>query len=106
MAEAVALAGVEMERLSFKGSVDAVRQYTSAMYNQRGDKRRRALWNQLLATVVMDQVPLRPHRNEPRAVKRRPKAYPLLNQPRRQFKEIPHRCRYRKSKTSGNSALI
>jgi hypothetical protein len=31
MAEALALAGVEMERLSFKGSVDAVRQNASAM---------------------------------------------------------------------------
>jgi hypothetical protein len=106
MAEAVALAGVEMERLSFKGSVDAVRQYTSAMYNQRGPKRQRALWNQLLATVVKDQVPLRPHRNEPRAVKRRPKAYQLLNQPRHRFKEVSHRCRYRKSQPPKNRALI
>jgi hypothetical protein len=106
MAEAVALAGVEMERLSFKGSVDAVRQYTSAMQSQRGQKRRRELWSQLLATIVMDQVPLRPHRNEPRAVKRRPKPYQLLTKPRHRFKEVRHRCRYRKSQTSKNEALI
>jgi hypothetical protein len=106
MAEAVALAGVEMERLSFKGSVDAVRQYAPAMQSQRGQKRRRELWSQLLAAIALDQVPLRPHRNEPRAVKRRPKAYQLLNKPRRQFKEVCHRCRYRKNQTSKNGALI
>ncbi|MEY2411335.1 MAG: hypothetical protein QOF48_4005, partial [Verrucomicrobiota bacterium] len=27
----------------------------------------------------------------------RPKPYPLLNKPRRQFKEIPHRTRYWKA---------
>src|SRR5438477_9671651 len=79
MAEAVALAGAEMERLSFKGSVDAVRQYSSEIRNQRGQKRRRELWSQLLGAIARDQVPLRPHRNEPRAVKRRPKPYQLLN---------------------------
>jgi len=51
----------------------------------------------LLRNLVRDQVPLRPERSEPRAVKRRPKPYPLLNQPRRQFKEIPHRTRYWKN---------
>ncbi len=106
MAEAVALAGVEMERLSFKGSVDAVRQYSSAMQNQRGQKGRRELWSQLLATLAKDLVPLRPHRNEPRAVKRRPKPYQLLNKPRHRFKEVRHRCRYRKNQTSQNGALI
>ncbi len=106
MAEAVALAGVEMERLSFKGSVDAVRQYSSAMHNQRGQKRRRELWSQLLATIARDQVPLRPDRNEPRAVKRRPKPYQLLTKPRHRFKEVRHRCRYRKNKSSKNGALI
>src|SRR5229473_4357012 len=106
MAEAVALAGVEMERLSFKGSVDAVRQYTSEIRNQRGQKRRRELWSQLLGAIARDQVPLRPHRNEPRAVKRRPKPYQLLNKPRHQFKEVRHRCRYRKNQTSKNRALI
>lgn len=106
MAEVVALAGAQMERLSFKGSVDAVRQYSSAIHGQRGKQLRRELWIQLLATIAQDQVPLRPHRNEPRAVKRRPKAYQLLNKPRRRFKEVPHRCRYRKKQSPENRALI
>ena len=46
---------------------------------------------------IRDQVPERPNRREPRAVKRRPKAFPLLNKPRDQFQEITHRNRYWKS---------
>lgn len=98
MAEAVALAGVEMERLSFKGTVDAVRQYTLAIERERTKSKRRQLWNRLLATITSDLVPLRPERNEPRAVKRRPKAYQLLNKPRHRFRELSHRSRYRKNR--------
>jgi hypothetical protein len=99
MAEAVALAGVEMERLSFKGTLDAIRQFTLAIQNRPAKKHRRELWTQLLKTMAADLVPLRTNRNEPRAVKRRPKAYQLLNKPRKIFKEVPHRCRYRKNKS-------
>jgi hypothetical protein len=96
MAEAVAIAGVEMERLSFKGTVDAVRQYTAAIGAARNKRKRQDLWDELVANIVRDLVPLRPGRRDPRAVKRRPKPYPLLTKPRRQYKEIPHRSRYRK----------
>ena len=99
MAEAVALAGVEMERVSFKGTVDAVRQYTAAIAGARSKKKRQELWNELVANIIRDLVPSRPGRREPRAVKRRPKPYPLLNKPRHQYKETPHRSRYRKNKT-------
>jgi hypothetical protein len=97
MAQAVAQAGVEMDRLSFKGTVDAVRQFTPAIHKARSKAQRQQLCDELLRTIARDLVPLRPHRQEPRAVKRRPKAYPLLNKPRHQFKEIPHRSRYRKA---------
>ncbi len=98
MAQAVAQAGVEMDRLSFKGTVDAVRQYTPAIHKARSKARRLHLCDQLLRILVRDLVPWRPQRQEPRAVKRRPKAYPLLNRPRHKFKEIPHRSRYHKKK--------
>jgi hypothetical protein len=98
MAETVALAGVEMERLSFKGTVDALRQYTLAIVSTPQKGKRRRLWNQLLTTIARDLLPARPGRNEPRAVKRRPKAYQLLNKPRHILREVPHRCRYRKNR--------
>jgi len=97
IAQAVATYQVEVERVSFKGSVDALRQYSQAISQARSHKMRAQLWNDLLLNLARDLVPYRPHRNEPRAVKRRPKPYPLLNQPRHRFHEIPHRNRYWKN---------
>lgn len=98
MAEAVARAPVDLERVSFKGSVDALRQYSAAIARARSQKMRRQLWEDLLLNLVRDLVRHRPHRIEPRAVKRRPKPYPLLNQPRQRFVEISHRNRYWKGR--------
>jgi hypothetical protein len=95
MAQALALAGAELARLSFRGAVDALRQYTLAAQNRRGRHRSGPLWKQLIKTIARDLLPRRPGRQEPRAVKRRPKAYQLLNKPRRLFREVPHRARYR-----------
>jgi len=89
MAEAARSYEAELERLSFKGSVDAVRQFSAAMAQARTRKMRRALLQNLLAILARNPVPLRPNRSEPRAVKRRPKPYPSLNKPRRQFVELP-----------------
>jgi hypothetical protein len=106
MAQAVAQAGVEMERLSFKGTVDTVRQFGPAFHGARSKAQRQHIWRELVRTIMRDLVPLRPNRQEPRAVKRRPKAYQLLNKPRHNFKEVPHRCRYYNKNTLKNSELI
>ena len=98
MAEAVAQYSVDLERISFKGTVDALRQYSAAIAQARNRKMRRQLWDDLLLNLTRDLLPLRPNRQEPRAVKRRPKSYPLLNQPRRKFVEISHRSRYWKGR--------
>ena len=94
MAEAASFYDADLERISFKGTLDALRQYSAAISAARNRKVRQELWQDLLLNLVRDHVPLRPNRSEPRARKRRPKPYPLLNKPRRQFKEIPHRTRY------------
>jgi len=98
MAEAVAQHAVDLERISFKGTLDALRQYSAAIAQARNGKMRRQLWDDLLLNIARDLVPLRPGRREPRAVKRRPKPYPLLNKPRRKFVEITHRSRYWKGR--------
>jgi len=98
MAEAVAVHRVELERVSFKGSLDALRQFSDVISRAPNRKLRRQLWDDLLLTLARDLVPLRPNRTEPRAVKRRPKPFPLLNQPRRKFVEISHRSRYWKGR--------
>jgi hypothetical protein len=97
MAEAAALHDKPLEQLSFKGSVDAVRQYSPLIAQARSGKTQRRLVKDLLRVLALDLVPERPGRQEPRAVKRRPKPYPRLNKPRRSFREIPHRSRYRKA---------
>jgi hypothetical protein len=97
MAEAAALHDQPLEQLSFKGSVDAVRQYCPLIAQARSAKKQRRLVKDLLRVLALDLVPERPGRQEPRAVKRRPKPYPLLNKPRRSFQEISHRSRYRKA---------
>ena len=87
-----------LTRLSFKGTVDAVRQFSAAIAQARSAKKQKELIDQLLQTLAADQVPERPGRREPRAVKRRPKPYAWLTKPRHQFKDTPHRNRYWKSK--------
>jgi hypothetical protein len=91
MAEAARTCDAELQRLSFKGTVDALRQYSAVMGQAPTNRLKRKLWQDLLRAVARDPVPLRPGRTEPRAVKQRPKPFPLLNRPRRQFVELPHR---------------
>ena len=81
MLEAAWTHGVELERLSFKGTVDTLRQWTPLFApTMFVFKQARA---ELLRVIAADQVPLRPNRSEPRARKRRPKNYQLLTKPRR-----------------------
>ena len=105
MAEVVAVHRVELERVSFKGSVDALRQFSDALSRAPNRTLRRQLWEDLLLALARDLVPRRPNRTEPRALKRRPKPYPLLNQPRRKFVEISHRSRYWKGRPRNYRAL-
>jgi len=106
MAEAVARYAVDLERVSFRGSVDALRQYSDAIAQAPNRTMRRQLWEDLLLNLARDLVRYRPNRREPRAVKRRPKPYPLLNRPRRSFKEIPHRNNYWKGRPRNYRTLI
>jgi hypothetical protein len=94
MAEAVALYEADLERLSFKGTLDSLRQYSTAIARARSRKMREALWGDLLLNLVRDLVPDRPDRLEPRALKRRPKNFGWLTRPRQDFKESCHRNRY------------
>jgi hypothetical protein len=80
MLEAAADYSVPIERLSFKGTVDTLRNWTPLlapnMFVFEGARQ------ELLRIIAADQLPDRPNRYEPRARKRRPKAYPLLTVPR------------------------
>jgi hypothetical protein len=92
MGQAARQHGVALERISFKGTLDALRQFSHAMSQTRSPKRRRALWAELLRTLAADLVPARPGRREPRAVRRKKNKYPRLNVPRHQFRDHPKRA--------------
>lgn len=74
---------VSVTRLSFKGTVDALRQWRDLLETtppgSRAGRRLRQLFYQ---SIARDRLLARPGRTEPRAVKRRPKNFRLLTQPR------------------------
>ncbi len=87
MAQAAQAGCAPWERISFKGTLDAFRQWSEALAQVRGPgklAKQRALWRQLLRIVAADPVPKRPGRKEPRAVKKKSK-YPRLTRPRHSY---------------------
>ena len=96
-AQAAAEQGVVLERISFKGCLDALRHFSQAMARTRSRKKGRDLWAHLLETLACDLVPHRPGRREPRAIKRKKNKYPRLDLPRRKFRDHPKRNVRRKN---------
>jgi hypothetical protein len=91
MLEAAWTHGAELERLSFKGTVDTLRQWTPLFAPSLfAFKRAR---EELLRVIAADPLPRRPNRSEPRAQKRRPKSYQLLTRPRHTMVVSPSRAK-------------
>jgi len=90
MQEAALICQVPLARISFKGTLDTMRQFgqTFARIPTRQRKKRRDLYTRMLETMAKDLLPERPHRREPRCLKRRPKAFPFMTQPRHQMKDV------------------
>ena len=103
IAEAALVHYVPVERISFKGAVDTVRQYSLVLAQAPTQKKRRELVALMLSDLARDPVPERPGRRQPRAVKRRPKPFALLTKPRHLFKEVPHRSRARRNTTASKN---
>lgn len=87
MAKAATEHDVPLERVSFKGSLDALRQFAQAMAQAKSSSKRKHLWAELLRTLAADLVPERPGRREPRALKRKKNRYPRLVGSRRKFRD-------------------
>ena len=99
MHEAAEKEKVEARKISFKGSIQALRQWEPHL-NQASISRQKLndLIQLLYRSIAGKITPYRPGRREPRAVKRRPKPYQLLTVPRHEMKEIKHRSKYRAEK--------
>ena len=70
-------------RLSFKGTVGVLRAFAPLFTPATKGAAQR--YEEFLLALAAAPVPLRPHRSEPRAVKRRPKSYQYLTKPRREM---------------------
>ena len=90
---------VDVARLSFKGTLDALRQWQPildkpGLHPRVSSADREALYE----IIAADLLPHRPNRSEPRAVKRRPKNFRLMTRPRHQM--VVERCRNQSQKPS------
>ncbi len=79
--------GRPLHRLSFAGTVEHLNALAPYLWLYRGTHRAAVVYALLLEWIVRDQLPHRPGRIEPRAVKRRPKEYDRLNKPREELRQ-------------------
>ena len=82
MAQAANELGCAPRDLSFKGTLQTMKEFAERLLDRRSQNRVE-LHDWLLLAIGAHQVNDRPDRVEPRARKRRPKQYPRLTQPRR-----------------------
>jgi len=84
---------VDSLALSFCATIQHLSNFTCLLAHAT-DEQREYEYTQLIYLVSTEKLPFRPNRVEPRAVKRRPKAYPRLTKPRRQLKRKLMNDRY------------
>jgi hypothetical protein len=97
MQDAAIEGGKPIAEMSFKGTLDLIvssHPLFRGLYSQR---KRENLRREIIGLCATKLIDIRPDRQEPRAVKRRPKPYQLLTAPRRVFREIHHKENYRKA---------
>jgi hypothetical protein len=87
---------VDLSRISFKGTLDTLHHFADAIRAANSKPRQQAqLYTEMLRVIALDQLPIRPHRSEPRAKKRRPKNYHLLTKPRKLMRITQNRSHHK-----------
>ncbi len=75
-------------RISFKGTIQVISTWHARFEELKHKPRLKgALMQDLLEQIARRKVPERPGRHEPRVVKRRPKPFPNMTQPRSEYHE-------------------
>lgn len=77
-----------LHRLSFAGTMQRFEVMAPYLCLFCGTAKAIMLYQLLLKWIASDILPCRPNRIEPRAVKRRPKEYALLNRPRKEMRKM------------------
>ncbi len=95
MCEAAQKMDRKVREVSFKGSVQALRNWEPHLNQAKisGVERNRLIGD-LYQAMTNTPIMQRPGRSEPRCRKRRSKNYQLMTSPRHEMKEIQHRNRY------------
>lgn len=95
MCEAVKEVDLKTRVVSFKGSVQALRNWEPHLNQAKISRPERfRLISDLYEAMTNSPIIQRPGRSEPRCLKRRKKNYQLMTLPRHQMKEIQHRNKY------------
>jgi len=81
IAEACIRHNATPNKVSFKGSVQLLNKLMP-IFITSSNKKNKMLYDELLKKIVKNNIGNRPGRVEPRAVKRRPKPFDMLNKPR------------------------
>jgi hypothetical protein len=98
MQRSAAHAGKPLVEMSFKGTLDALNTMHPLFRGLGAQHRKRArLREELIEICSTKLLDIRPFRQEPRAIKRRPKPFQYLTAPRHIFREIHHKEQYRKA---------
>jgi hypothetical protein len=95
MVQAAVKARLNVECISFKGTLQAVRQWAPCIDRATAEDRVQ-LYQSMLNAISRVPIPYRPDRTEPRVKKRRAKNFQFMTKPRSEMKESPHRSRYGK----------
>ena len=85
MWEAAVQHNVSALHLSIQATIRHVLNFAPQLA-QAGRHKRRTLYHTLLGLIAKEKTPDRSGRREPRVRKRRPKAYPLMNKPRKELR--------------------
>ena len=90
--EAATKHNTDIKRMSFKGSLQALRQWEPNINNAKNSRDEVLRLMDILYEIISKTlIPDRPGRSEPRAVQRRPKPFQLMTAPRHEMKESKHR---------------
>ncbi len=95
MLKAAEKAGVPVRLISFKASVQALRQWEPLMNSELSAQEQTRLMSLLCDSIAASVLHIRPGRREPRCKKRRPKNFQRMTKPRHEMQEALHRSQYR-----------
>jgi len=95
MAKAADKADVPIRMISFKASIQTLRQWEPLLRSSLSAAEQARLLSLLCDSIAASTIHSRPGRREPRCIKRRPKNFQLMTSPRHEMQETLHRSKSR-----------